>query len=305
MFSQPITYNGLTINSGQGLSIGAGSVGGLTSGHLINSMQFSDITTQEYLQKRALQDGFFAADVYLGGRTVTIDASIYGTSRAQTYDLLQAWTGAFSPRIAYNADTANVGFLPFTFYQPTDNITVWDRPTYPKGIPMQVYLRPMKPVHYDLVNNGGPDPKRGWSIRTLTTLFARDPRKYLQTQQTNQLISAGSASNNILTYRGDYPSFPVLNGTITSAIGTSAAAITIATVFPTTSISLNLSTYVGTFSVDYATHLMSDGSGNQVNGLLNTGSTFTEVHAGTGVGGNLAGNSPLTSMTLTYREAFT
>lgn len=310
-FSKDIAYNGLTV-PGSGLVSVPGSA--KLDGFQINSIQSSDITVQEYTEKRALADGMFATDIYLGYRKLVIDGGVYGSTRGGAFDHLQAWTGAFSPRLAYNADTANIGFLPFTFYQPTDNTAVWDTNNYPSGIPMQMYLRPMMPPHFDFTNTQGPSKFKGMSIRTLTTLIARDPRKYLRTSQSFNLVNNANLFATPLAYRGDYPTFPVWSANITAALGTATSAYTLSIIYGTVTagaITINLSTWTsGQLTLDFATRQLVDASGTSQMGLLGTSSTFPEVSAGAKVLHNLQtsgfiGGIATYTMALNYTEAFT
>ena len=301
--SLPIIYNGITAEGELALAKG------ILRGYQINTVQLSDITSEEYTQKRAQQDGMFAADVFLATRKVVIDGGVYGSSRGDAFDLLQGWTGAFSPRVAYHADTPNVGFLPFKFYQPTDNLSTWPLNTYPNGIPLQMFLRPMIPVHYEIINNQGEDAKRGYTIHTTTTLMARDPRRYLQTPIVMDLFQGGVGTPTFPGYRGDYFSYPIWNATITSALGSAWAAYAWQPRIDGTfigAIVVDLSTYVGKLVLDYSGRRLVDDSGVSQGQLV--GSTvFAELsaHCDEFVVTPTGKPTAFVTSSITYYEAFT
>ena len=286
----PIIYNGLTVSGLTGTAGGSPSVG-----TVIERINISDMDVHAYLDKRALQDGVDAGDVYIGARTVIIDAAVYGSTKAHGWDNLQAWLRAFHPRIAFNADTANLGFLSMKFRQPTISTAVWTD----AYIPLQFYLRPARPASYvvERLPSGGVAGK-GLAFQVQSALVARDPRKYVQTAQS---ILVNSNSQTV-PHRGDYPTAPILTWTMTSG-GPTALWFQVAGA--TTTINMT-GVSSGTFTFDFGKRTLVDQTGASRASLFTGQPQFNEIPPGgttvglfdnTGVGGG--------GVTLTYYEAFT
>lgn len=287
-----VCYNGYCF----GFDFPAG--GGPGQGSYIRRINLSAIEAVGYADKRALQDGFDAADVFLGRRTIQIDGAVYGSSRGAAFDELSELKAAFHPVDAFEQDTTNLGFLPLTFFRPTADIVTWPESAYPSGIPLQVYCRPSQPVieEYIRQQTGGVDEK-GMAINPTAHLWARDPRLYLQTAQSVAI----SASTSTLTYRGDYESWPIVSFTMTAA-GNSACQIVIAG----GSVKINLaSTTTGSYQIDYAQKLIKRTSdGTLFNNLFDTSvaQDFRVVrNASTARVSSITGMS---AITVDYREAF-
>ena len=136
--SAVITYNGLSINTV------AQSAGGRPStGFAVESFEPIPPDAVGYTEKRALQDGLDASDVYLGGRLFRTVVTAYGSTKGHFWDKSQDLFEAFNARIAFDADSANRGFLAFDFFQPTADLVTWPTATFPSGIPMRHYVRPV------------------------------------------------------------------------------------------------------------------------------------------------------------------
>jgi hypothetical protein len=247
-FDRPISYNGWTAS----LTRPAG--GGPASGYLFDSVQPSKVDAVGYLDKRAIQDGLDANDIYLGGREFAAIVFAYGSTWGDFWDKTQDLLAAFSPTLALAADTANAGFLAFDFIQPTADIATWPTSTYPYGIPMRYYLRPSSPPLFVLKRDEvGGDETQGLAHRFDLNLLARDPRKYLQSE-TSYTITTSTQTG---TYRGDYPSKPIVTFSVT-ATGHSAFTLTVNGVANV----LNLSSVSsGSFTLDYSKKTLIDGTG--------------------------------------------
>lgn len=215
--SKPISYNGLTIPNSLTLTPGVAA-----SGYLVDSIDVSSEGVAAFTEKRANQDGIDASDVFLGARSISILLAAYGTTAGDFWDKTQDLLAAFSPTLAYNADTANLGYLAFDFYQPTADIVTWPLASYPSGIPMRFYCRPLAPPAYasGRDSNGG-KATRGLSKQFRINLQARDPRKYLQTASTVSMALGSSNATSTGTYVGDYPT----TGTITIVSGTATGTV--------------------------------------------------------------------------------
>lgn len=289
-FSKAITYNGLSVNTV------TNSAGGLPSyGYQVDSFRPIPPAIQSYYEKRALVDGMDAGDVTLAGRQFGLIVTAYGTSKGHFWEIAQDLFTAFSPTIAYSADTANRGFIAFDFFQPTSDIVTWPTSSFPNGIPMRYYMRPMhSPILVVERDKDGGTASRGFSKRFEITLNARDPRKYLQSTVATAITTATQTA----TYRGDYPTFPVITWTMTAA-GHSAVSLSISGY----AVVINLSSQTsGSFEFDYGKGTFKKNSVTSVWSLVTSDTTLQPIESGsTFVMTNQTGiSAPL----ITYREAF-
>lgn len=286
----PISYNGLTI---PGLTLTAG--GKPSTGIAIDRVDISNIDVEAYLEKRALQDGVDASDVYLGARRVVIHAGVFGSTRAHGFDQLQSFLRAFNPNIAYGADSANLGFLAFDFRQPTISTAAWTA----GYVPMRFYLRPLAPPTYtfDRGPSAGADGA-GVSFQVQATLLARDPRKYLQSTISTSITTATQTA----TYRGDFPTWPTASWTVQT--GGDGKTLTIV---------INGLSYVigfsgvtsGTFNFNLGTQTLTDTNGTNYMRLLGTfPAIYTPIQSGSTFSYILGGGAAVSNPTIEYREAW-
>lgn len=291
--SKAISYNGLTIS---GVTR---SSGGLPAyGMQIERANFSDAEVTSYVDKSALQDGVDVGDVYLGRRVLNIRASVFGTSQGDAWDRLADFLAAFNPRLAYNADTANLGFLPFDFYQPTADIATWATSAYPNGIPLRFYCRPAAlPTWEVLRDSTGGAASGGLAFDVSVPLVMRDPRKYLQTAQT--LTVTGSSQS--ATYRGNYPTWGTITITKTSAAGPSNFTVVLSG--QTSVFDLSSAGGLG-YTIDYERKLFYlTSSGASRMSWVTTGINGDEIDPDGSTTISMANSTGLT-VTLSYREAF-
>lgn len=201
----PISYNGLTISPPTQTATGTPR-----SGYEYNRLH-TDVEVDGYLDGRANENGVDASDVFLRARLITIDGSVYGSSKGDLWDKQAALLEAFNPVIAYNADTGALGFLPFDFRWPTA-----DTATYPLGyIPQRYYARPAKEPAFT-INRVQSSGTRGGSMGVRLTLVAKDPIRYAQTATSITLATSsvvlGLVSSNtgtaLLAYAGSLPVWP-------------------------------------------------------------------------------------------------
>lgn len=287
-FTAPISYNGLTAS---GLTLASG--GSPSVGIVFDRVDISPIDTEAYLDRRAVSDGADATDVYVGVRQVNINAAIYGSTIAHGYDQLQSVLRTFHPRIAFNADTANLGFLAFDFRQPTISTGVWTA----GYIPLRLYLRPARPVSYvlDRQPTGGV-PSKGVAFRAGILLVARDPRKYAQTASAVSVTTTAQTATN----RGDYPTFPIFTWTMTAA-GSSIHQIVVAGM----AVKINLSAQSsGSFSFDYATRRLTKAGASMASLLDGAVDGFPEIEPGTVTTYETDNATGTSAYTMTYRDAF-
>jgi hypothetical protein len=290
---QAISYNGITLSNNPTFDPSTP-----LRGVVVTACDFGDVDSVGYLEKRALQDGMDANDVFLGARTVIIDAAIYGSSIGDMWDILNGFVQSFSPVIAYNFNSGGKGFQPLQFVRPTSDTATWPTATYPNGIPLEIDCRPLGPPKYRVVRDeqGGLATK-GSSIRARAVLVAADPRIYLQSSTSIVITTSSQTAAN----RGSYPTLPILTFAMTAA-GHASATFSIDGL----SIRLNLSTVTtGSFTVRYTSRVILDQNSTFRNDLFDTSYTqrFAAIDAFDSVviGTNLNG---ISAPTLTYTEAF-
>lgn len=293
--SQQVAYNGLVI-----VNFGAPTSGQSRSGYRIVSANISPVGVARYLEKRPIQDGMNASDVYESVRQVSLIVAVYGSSKSNFWDKHEALLAAFNPRLAYNADTANLGFLPFKYIRPTADTANW-----PNGIPLQIYLRPTAPPTYTVDVMATRDGGRGFSMDVNIHLEARDPRAYAQTSQQLVINSVYQTA----THRGDYPTFPVLTFAISSAATSAFSVITTPIASPTSSsvITVDCSSFsTGTaLTLDYSKGILVDANGVNQSGQMTRADSYPEVLPGSATKistGNILTGISLPAMT--YYEAW-
>lgn len=291
--TKAISYNGLTVANS--LTRTAGGIP--VSGYLFDEINGSQEDVDGYLEKRANQDGLDASDIYLGARRVTAILSVYGSTKGDYWDKAQDVLAAFSPTIAYNADTANLGFLAFDFYQPTADISTWPTSAYPSGIPMRFYLRPSAPPAWASRRDeqGGVSGK-GLSKQMRLSLVARDPRKYVQTASVITIASGTASASSSATYLGDYPTTGT--ATITSASTTGNVVYTIAG----SAFTVTLDAASTAYTLDLAAKTFSK-AGTIAMNLLVANASWPTLGTSTVTVVRSAG-SVASSISLSYRDAF-
>lgn len=288
--SAPISYNGLTIS---GLTQTAG--GKPSSGMVIENIDISDVDVDAYLEKRALHDGLNATDIYLGGRRVSIDAGIYGSTKAHGWDQLQAFVRAFNPRIAYNDNSGALGFANFDFRQPTTSTATWAA----GYIPLRMGLRPLRPVRYSVsraASIGG--DADGVSFRANALLIAKDPRKYVQTATGPINVDAAVRT---ATSNGDFPTSPIFSWTMTAA---GSASLTLIIDGRSTAINMSGQTS-GTWTFDFSTRALSK-AGTLFPQLIVSSTGFPDIQPGTTTTYTRANASGVSNgwIQMTYTDAF-
>lgn len=289
-FDRPISYNGWTA------SLARAAGGRPSSGYVVDSVEPSRVGAVGYIDKRAIQDGLDANDIYLGGRDFSLVVTAYGSTWGDFWDKTQSLLAAFSPTLALAADSANAGFLAFDFIQPTANISSWPLSTNPYGTPMRYYLRPVSPPSYTLKRDElGGDESQGISRTFNLNLVARDPRKYAQTE-TSYAITTSTQTG---TYRGDYPTKPIITFSVT-AIGSAAFTLNVNGIANVLNLSFVSS---GSFTFDYGKKTLVDNTGANRASLLSTIGGWPDVGASapTFV---MSGSTGISVPIFKYREAW-
>lgn len=267
------------------------SAGVPLDGTQINEIAFSNVEAFGYLDKRALDDGLDAVDVYTGGRSVNIEAAVFGSTEGRLWDNLADLLAAFDPVAAYNADTSLRGFLPMDFYRPTADVSTWPVSAYPSGIPLRMNLRPSAVPKYRVakVRTGG-SSALGGGIPVSIALVARDPRIFLQSSTTITL----STSSQTATHRGTHQSWPTVTFVMSGAGSSIVNVIT-----DGNTVGLNLSSVsTGTFSLSFQNRHITDENGTSRDDLFR--STWDSVFSAVQPGGSVVRVSTTSNMTVTY-----
>lgn len=291
--SRPISYNGWTAEND--IDFAPGRPG---KGFVVDTFDYGTVPASYYLDKKALQDGADAADIFLGPRTIQIDCAIYGSTQGNMWDRLRVFRTAFSPLIAYNNNSGELGFQPLKFFEQTGTTATWDPASFPSGIPLEIRCRPVSPPTYRVTRDQQGGRAAGGSvIRATARLIARDPRIYLQTSTSISI----STSTQTVTNRGNYPSLPVITFGM-SAAGSASALFSI----DGYQLRLNLASISsGSYSVRYSSRVIVNASGVFQNSLFDN--TFDNRFGAMDPSGSVVYGANLTGMTsptLTFTEAF-
>ena len=128
--TQDVIYRGYKLNDADiltNIAAGAGPATGI-AGCVIDSVDFSDVDVVQFLEKRSLQDGMDAGDVFLGARRLRMAGTLYAISRALLFDAYWALRAVLSPVLAQYDEPADKGYQPLYFMTPTNRLT-----DYPSG----------------------------------------------------------------------------------------------------------------------------------------------------------------------------
>lgn len=189
-------------------------------------------TFDSVTEPKAQRDGMEAYESHKINALIRIDGFIRGTSVADMHDKIEALNAAFDPVVATEADDSDfdIGFWPFTFSVPTANTD-----DYATGlIPMQYYARAMQ-LPVDRVSKF-----EGHSTPYTILLMAIDPRRYLQTTESEVRTNAGAMTlDNSLA---KFSSWPTVTIALTGA-GQSKLTLQRVADADTRSLVLNLSSY--------------------------------------------------------------
>jgi hypothetical protein len=181
--------------------------GGKIEGNQINALNISPVSVVGYTEKKAIDKGLDASDIYSAARTVRIEGQTSGASIAATYDAFQELLAALSPDESFRADEDDKGYLPLAGYIPTEDSSFPESERDPGFylIPVVIFCRPKNPPAFDFNRDrvGGRAPKRGSSIPWDVVLEAKDPRIYINDLQSIALASTGDTGT--LDNRGRFP----------------------------------------------------------------------------------------------------
>lgn len=228
--TQPIISRGYTFNDPElSFDPDLGGLGTGAQGSVVDSFDISDVDIVQFLEKRALEDGMDASDVFQGSRRVKMTGTLYGKTRGLFYDEVDAFFAATAAVLAQRDEPANKGYVPLYWAKPTARAE-YEADSY--VIEQFVYALPrVRSLQIDRDSQGGPANK-GLAATWAATWLMKDPAIYGVTPIDVDL-SAGNASGS-WTNRGNYISrlnFLVevgsAAGTITIAAGDATLTITV------------------------------------------------------------------------------
>lgn len=187
---RPFSFN--TVEQEDGSSV--------QSGVVIKRVEYGDLEVVGYTEKRSLDDGNDAADVFLGRRRVTLTGEVYGATKGELFDRLREMRFAINPRLAYDETPGDKGYLPLAYFEPTAELA-----TYPTGlIQLMLLCHSIGGVNtnFDRDKQGGADTDP-LTAPYQVSFEAVDPRVYLLDRAEEVL--EGDSGTLTLTNRGGHP----------------------------------------------------------------------------------------------------
>ena len=193
--TRPVTYRGLLLTGAEGGPGGAQPIVGIR----LSRARFTDVPAVGYTEKRSLDEGLDASDVYLGGRTMQLTGEVFGGSKAALFDRLDQMRDVFTASSAFRAAPGRQGFLPLSFSQPT-LLTGH----HPDGfIERVLFCRPQTQNEHDVVFGAiGGASTQGYVVPFTVALQAKDPLFYAPVDKS--VLVTGSGSANFVN-RGNVP----------------------------------------------------------------------------------------------------
>lgn len=193
--AQSITYRGLDLNAAA-----IASSGGPITGSKVESFTWPPVAGVGYTEKRTQGDGLDASDVFLGGRQFALRGTLYGATRAATFDAWRNLAAVLAPSLAFDDDPDNFGFLPLAFSMPTD-----DTDNFPSGtIDVFINVRPTGTPDFGTISRDASGGDTAFALPWSVVFQARDPRVYVATAVEID-ISGSSGASGTFTNRGTYP----------------------------------------------------------------------------------------------------
>jgi hypothetical protein len=228
--TQPIIYRAYTLNDPElAFDPDLGGLGTGAQGSIVDSFDISDVDIVQFIEKRALEDGMDASDVFQGARRVKMTGTLYGKTRALFYDEVDAFMAATAAVLAQRDEPANKGYVPLYWAKPTNRA---EYAPESQVIEQFVYALPrVRHFAIDRDSQGGAQNK-GLAATWSATWLLKDPAIY-GVLPIDVDLSGGNV-NDTWTNRGNYISR--LNflcvvgsgaGTITIAAGDATLTITV------------------------------------------------------------------------------
>jgi hypothetical protein len=194
--TRDVFYRGLKLTGAVGGPGGNSPIAGIR----LTRARYSDVNTFGYTEKKSLEDGYDASDVFMGMRVVVLTGEVFAATKAALFDQLDLLRLKFTPTDAYNESSAKRGYLPLSFSQPTDLLSYW-----PSGfIDRVLYARPSTQPEHDIeFGSIGGRESDGFVVPFTARLEAKDPRFY-NPEDIEEFIS-GTSGSGTLQNRGNYP----------------------------------------------------------------------------------------------------
>lgn len=242
-YAKPLTYRGLNLNSilVDRSEQAAQDRSGKLSGIMVEDFIVGPVQGVGYTEKRSNADGRDASDVYLDSRRLVVQGTVYGENAADAHDRFQELCSVISPTGAYNAEPGAYGYLPLTWFEPTNdprydteedvdgNVNRW-REVFANARPLTI------PERRWVRDRTGGIKSKGIGVPFIAYFEAIDPRIYVEPVIEHDLEHAAGTFGGTFLNRGDYPSplniqlaFAALAtpGTVTI---TGAGAVTVITI---------------------------------------------------------------------------
>lgn len=204
--TRPISYRGLQLND-------AGPVQGTDKivGVQIDRFYMGPVQGIGYTEKRALDDGRDASDVYLDGRRIALSGTVYGFTRADGFDRKGELMAALTPTGAYLEEPGDKGYLPLEWDEPTNDT---DFDVDGDGLRYRhkyANVRPLAVPEQDMIRDRtGGDNAKGLSVPFTAMFEAVDPRIYGDRIQVffddiDNVAHTKNATAQTFRNRGKYP----------------------------------------------------------------------------------------------------
>lgn len=183
-------------------------------GSVVDSWDFSDVDIIQFLEKRSLQDGMDAGDVFQGSRRLRMAGTLYAKDRALLYDAYWDFRATMNPVLAQRESPADKGYLPLYFATPTNRIEDYPDLT----IPLRVLALPRAHQIVWQRDQQGGKPGDALAIPWQATFLMKDPLIYAQDPQDISLAAGGTIAGTFVN-RGKYISYLNFLVTVTATAG--------------------------------------------------------------------------------------
>lgn len=222
-FTKPLTYRGLDLNSvvidpsDQAQIDKPGRLAGIA----IDDFVVGGVQGVGYTEKRSNADGRDASDVFLDSRRLVANGTVYGDTAGDAHDRFQQLCSVISPTGAYNSEPGAYGYLPLSWYEPTNDPryefadesgTRW-RQVFANARPLII------PERRWVRDRTGGRKAGGLSVPFIAYWEAIDPRIYVEPVIEDALNHAAGTFGGTFLNRGDYPS-PLNIQLVFNALGT-------------------------------------------------------------------------------------
>jgi len=196
-----VIYRNFYLNEGDILTFvtTGGGIGTGISGCVIENVDLSDVDVVQFMEKRALQSGMDAGDIYLGARRVRLAGTLYGTTRANLFDRMRMLRSALNPVLAQDDEPDDKGFQPIYFSIPTSDTANYDGGKI--DLRILAVCRQLQ-MDFDRDKLGG-DKDDAAALPWRATFIARDPR-ILSAEPQDFYLGSGSSQTLDLINRGDF-----------------------------------------------------------------------------------------------------